>query len=390
MRSETDIKAIKKALQTICEHPLFVNSSVYTRLLTYLVEKAIAGEDIKEFTIGADLFGKNYSGDKNDGSVRTYMYKLRKKLAAYYAEKETEDEVIFEIKKGQYNLNFIGKKEYIQAKNLHEIRIPTKQIKQVGAVLFILLTLVLVFRTYQNQPPSIWKSFMKRNADNLLIISDQYMLMYTNEFGEKHATMYREINSDQDLFQYKESHPNRKVDKTDFTVMTKMAPFATKSLYDWFQRYHKDFSLQLESKLSYDEIRENNIVFIGQFKTMSTSKSLFLSNSAAFSIYDDGYKYEKDGETKVYNTIFSSDKKVEYAMVSYTSFHPDKKALYFVSNNDVGVLATLRNFTDPEFLKTFTKKLPTSDTPFNALFKVTGIDRTDVSCELVELETLMP
>lgn len=386
MNPNIDSKEIKTALNAICKHHLFVNSSVYTRLLTYLVDKAINEEDIKEFTIGADLFGKNYLDNKNDGTVRTYMYKLRKKLATYYSDHSTKHNVIFAIEKGQYNLSFISQKEFYQDKTKPEIRIPISRLKQFVVVLLVMFASIFAFKTYQNHTPTIWKSYMKKGADNLLIISDQYMLMATNEFGEKHATMYRQINSDKDLFQFKKENPNRKIENTDFTLMSKMAPYATKRLDEWFMDNNSNFGLQLESKLSYDEIRDNNIVFVGQFKTMSTSSSLFLKNSKIFSIYDDGFKCSKNQKEIIYNSYLTSAKKVEYAMVSYTSFHPDKKALYFVSNNDVGVMATLRNFTDSEFLENFYKKLPHPSAHFNALFKVEGIDRTDLSCELVELE----
>lgn len=385
MRPEMNINEIKASLKEISDHPLFANSVVYTRLLTYLVDKAIAGETIKEYTIGADLFGKNYLSDKNNGTVRSYMYKLRKKLASYYAEEEYKHNIIFEIKKGQYNLNFISKKEYKRDKKEPIVSIPEKRLKQAVTVLLLLLVTIFVLNKYTKQTPVLWDAFFKNGANNLLILSDQYTLMETNAYGETHATMYRRINSDNDLFDFKAKNPDRKLDNTDFTLMSKMAPYATKRLDEWFLGNNSNFKLQLESKLSYDEIRDNNIIFVGQFKTMNTSRSLFLKNSKVFSIYDDGYKCTTENGEKIYNTEFS-DKKVEYAMVSFTSFHPHKKALYFVSNNDVGVLATLRNFTNNEFLKEFTRKLPTPETHFNALFKVVGIERTDLSCELVELE----
>lgn len=59
-----------------------------------------------------------------------------------------------------------------------------------------------------------------------------------------------------------------------------------------------------------------------------------------------------------------------------------------MSNYDIGVMATLRNLTNKVWLKEFYKKLPSKKNNFNALFKVSGIHRTDVSCELLELEVI--
>ena len=41
-----------------------------------------------------------------------------------------------------------------------------------------------------------------------------------------------------------------------------------------------------------------------------------------------------------------------------------------------------------DYLKSFYKKLPSEASYFNALFKVEGVERTDATCELVELEII--
>jgi hypothetical protein len=386
MISKADEKMIKEALGKLCAHPLFVNSIVYTRLLRYLVEKAIQKEDIKEYTIGADLFGKNYLSDKNDGTVRTHMYKLRKKLAVCYADKNRQNDIIFEIKKGQYNLDFISKKEFNQQKPSATLQIPFKYLKISCLVLLFVLISVSGVRNYLQHPPQVWNGFLEKGANNVVVISDQYIIMATNEYGEKHATMYGEINSNEELLAYKKEYPDHKIDNTDYTLMSKMAPFGIKKLDEWFLGWNSNFRLQLESNLTLTDIKENNILFIGQFKTMNLSKSFFLKNSKVFSIYGDGFKCSDKGQEKIYNTQFVENGKVEYALVSFTTLSPGKSALYFVSNNDIGVMATLRNFTDKDWLKTFSAKLPDNGNKFNALFEVSGLQRTDMSCKLVELE----
>ncbi|SIS47737.1 hypothetical protein SAMN05421766_102166 [Zobellia uliginosa] len=388
MISEPDQNTIEKALNDLCAHPIFVNSLVYKQLLQYLVKKAIEKEDIKEYTIGADLFGKNYLNDKNDGAVRTHMYKLRKKMAAYYADRNVQNEIIFEIKKGQYNLDFISKKEYDRHKRSLEFQIPLKWVKGIGLVLLLTFGAIWGISYYLGRPPALWEDFLKNGDKTLVVISDQYMLMHTNIQGEKHPTMYSKINSDEDLFAFKKEHPDRKLEMTDFTLVSKMAPYGIKNLDEWFFGWDSDFKLGLESNLTLNNIKENNIVFIGQFKTMNLSKSFFLRDSKVFSTYGDGFKVNVKGKKKVYTTQFAPNKKVEYALVSFTSLSPDKRALFFVSNNDIGVMATLRLFTDPTWLKTLEEKLPQKNSRFNALFEVSGMQRTQMSSELIELEIL--
>ena len=109
-----------------------------------------------------------------------------------------------------------------------------------------------------------------------------------------------------------------------------------------------------------------------------------------FSTYKDGFKFKNDTSEKVYNTIFEQNGNIEYAMVSYNSYSPGKKALFFVSNNDIGVIATVRNFTNPKWLSSFGHQLPKSTQYFNALFEVSGIQRNDTNCKLVALEIVAP
>lgn len=386
MISNRDISGINKALEAICNHPLFINSSVYTRLLTYLVEKAIQEEDVKEFTIGADLFGKNYIEDKNDGTVRSYMYKLRKKLAAYYDENEGSHQVIFDLEKGQYNLNFLTRKEYQQKEDIAVLKIPLRTVKMAGILLFMVLLTILSINIFSLQTPALWTSFVENKSDNLVIISDQYVVMERNADGSRNATMFMEMNSDDDLISFRETSPERELSKTDFTLMTKMAPYGIKLIDRWFFKHNSDYRLQLESRLTYDDVKSHNFIFIGQYKTMNLSKSLFLNNSQHFTTYGDGFRFNDGDIDKVYNTRRENFEKIEYVMVSYFTHSADRKALYFTSNNDIGVTATLDNFTNKKWLREFENQLPSKSSYFNALFEVRGLQRTDIHCKLVELE----
>ena len=388
MKFVKDTKTIEEALKRICSHPLFINSSIYTRLLAYLVEKALAQEELKEFTIGADLFGKNYIDNKNDGLVRSYMYKLRKKLTAYYNEVGAQESVIFEIKKGQYNLSFTSSNNYRQQKETAAIRIPIKVLKYAGLIAFTLLVGTFVFIHHLNKPSPIWNPFFEKTTTNMVVISDQYVVDQIFEDGELHAVIYREIKNPKDFLNYSRKYPKKNIKTNDYTLVSKMAPYSIKAITQWFDIYKKDYTLQLESKLSLEDVQANNIIFVGQFKTMNLSESLFLKNSKVFSTYLDGFKFKKNGNVKVFDTTHGENGKIEYAMVSYSSISPGKKAIYFVSNNDIGVMATLRKFTDKDWLNEFSNNLPKNTTHFNALFEVSGLQRTDISCTLVELEII--
>ncbi|WP_139956933.1 hypothetical protein [Flavicella sediminum] len=383
-------KEIYEALNRIQGHELFKRSSTYSSLLTYLVEKALVGEDLKEYTIGTDLFGENYENDKNYGTVRSKMYKLREKLSKYYENDGKKELLIFDIKKGQYNLTFLSADTYFESKPRkgENLIIPIKHLKIALALLLIAVFSFFIVRTLITKPTFIWEAYFEKKAENLLIISDQFIVYEKMKDGKMYGVSYPEINNYKDLIQYTQEHPNKDLKITDYTLMSKMAPYTVKTLSKWFDFNDNDFHLQLESKLKYEDLQKYNTIFIGQYKTMNLSKSLFLKDSKVFSTFKDGFKYKTDSIEKLYNTKFGTNLNVEYAMVSYNTSESGHSALYFVSNNDIGVLATVRKFTSKIWLSEFQKQLQGTTKHFNALFEVRGIERNDFNCKLMELEVL--
>ncbi|MGY6647722.1 hypothetical protein [Wenyingzhuangia sp. IMCC45574] len=391
MSKHIDSKKIQETLRKISKHNLFVNAPTHLRILTYLVEKAIKVEDVTEKTIGIDLFGESYTSTKTGGTIRSYMSKLRKKLENYYNEVGKAEDLVFFIPKGQYNLRFIPHKDFkkiYKTQTTYNFSLTLKSIYISITIILLSMATVFLIQKYYNNHSLIWEPFFENNAKNMVIISDQYMVnVIDKQYNEKHPTVYP-INSQNDYVRYVQENPDRNLEATDYTLMSKMAPYGVKLLTEWFTKNNSNYLLQLESKLTYNDISNYNLLFIGQYKTMNLSNSFFLKKSNCFSLYKDGFQYEKDNTKKRYNTQRMKNGRVEYAMVSFTSFTKGKQAFYFVSNNDIGTMATLRYFTQKESLKKFIQLLPDRNTSFNALFKVSGLQRNDISCELVELEVI--
>ena len=84
-------------------------SEVQRRLLIYLVEKSLAGEadDLKEYTIGVDAFGKPPSYDpRQESVVRMHVARLRQKLAEYYRAEGAADPIRMDLPKGGFKMVF--------------------------------------------------------------------------------------------------------------------------------------------------------------------------------------------------------------------------------------------------------------------------------------------
>ncbi len=79
------------------------------RFLAFVVEETIhgRGEQLKEFLVGVEVFGKEASFDpRNDPIVRVQARRLRARLARYYREEGQNDEVVIDLPKGGYAPTF--------------------------------------------------------------------------------------------------------------------------------------------------------------------------------------------------------------------------------------------------------------------------------------------
>lgn len=148
MNQTIDKAELDVTLQNICEHKLFVNAPIYQQLLRYLVEKALLEEDIKEYTIGSDVFGIDYALDNNNSTVRSYMYKLRKKLASYYNETNNVNAIVFSIKKGQYNLSFEKPAAKTPRKITISFQMSVKQLVLIAGIILISSLTLWMHRQY--------------------------------------------------------------------------------------------------------------------------------------------------------------------------------------------------------------------------------------------------
>jgi TolB-like protein/tetratricopeptide (TPR) repeat protein len=105
VRTNIDHVAIRKQLDRILSHPLFVRSERMGRFLRLAVERTLAGGagELKEYLLGVEVFDRKPSYDPRvDPIVRVEARRLRSKLQAYYDGDGRDDPIIFEFSKGAY------------------------------------------------------------------------------------------------------------------------------------------------------------------------------------------------------------------------------------------------------------------------------------------------
>src|SRR6516165_1902776 len=97
--------AVRDQLNLIVQDPAFRSSKRSVQFLKYVVEKTLEGQadQIKERTIGVEVFGRKPSYDTNeDHIVRTAAGELRKRLAIYYSDEKHRSELRMSLIPGSY------------------------------------------------------------------------------------------------------------------------------------------------------------------------------------------------------------------------------------------------------------------------------------------------
>jgi tetratricopeptide (TPR) repeat protein len=85
---------IQAAVAKVLQDKTFRRASVMSRLLQYLVDRALAGIPVKSYTIATEALGRAADdGADADTYARVAVGRLRKALIAYYASHPDEDEI---------------------------------------------------------------------------------------------------------------------------------------------------------------------------------------------------------------------------------------------------------------------------------------------------------
>src|SRR5580700_6146430 len=96
---------IRAQLDLLVRDESFRSSKRSVAFLRYVVEQTLNGSasQIKERTIGVEVFGREPSYDTNlDHIVRTAATELRKRLAIYYGEEKHKSELRISLTPGSY------------------------------------------------------------------------------------------------------------------------------------------------------------------------------------------------------------------------------------------------------------------------------------------------
>jgi len=219
-RADVDPDAVREQLERITASAVFRNSKRYSALLKHVVERSLEGkpEDLKERTIGIDVFGRNADYDTNsDHVVRSVAGEVRRRLAQYYMEPGRESELRIDLLAGSYVPQFrmpLERAELVPVAAPVEMpaSVPARRTAIAGVILAV--AVVAVVAVLLSRPASALQEFW-----NPLLASESPALLCV---GGGSSSVAREVEQAMPIGEF-DRQPSRRMHTSDALALAGLA-----------------------------------------------------------------------------------------------------------------------------------------------------------------------
>ncbi len=361
-----EIESLQTQIQRILQSKAFRTSEVQRNLLAYLAEKSIAGtaDNLKEYSVGLDVFGKPASYDpRQESTVRMHVGRLRQKLAEYYRSEGVDDLVVVDLPKGGFKVTFEPRAKLAVPENTPvepvvivkthyrvEIALGAGLLIAIVCAAYFGLRLLNVERAKAPIPGQIseWTPELKQLWEPILTPGRPLMIcMSTPASG-----------------------------RTD--LGTANGAFL---LGQFLGERKKDIQLTPTEQLSMAEIAMGNVVFLGP---TSGGRQIHVPEDRQLVLEANGIRNlnPRPGELPLLvdrSPVDPQDTAESYALIShFPGLYGNGELLYFSGNKIPAVMGAVQAFTDPNFARTLVAKMktPTGVVPhfYQVVLKVRSMD----------------
>ena len=362
----------RQILQEILESPDFKESKRFQELLSYLVEETLAGRVPKEITIGMQFFAKDSSFDpKEDPTVRVYLNNLRKKLEHYYLTSPTPHPYRLGIPKGHYQVEFVesDKKPVEGTRNW-------TLVVAAGVFLVALAFTAGYFggrsSTSEVSPPSlqspIWSEFVAPEGRPTLVVLGDFFFLYERHEDGTIGNFIRDIkiNTPDDYRKVIKQDPPfaKRFVQSDFTFLRPSASWGLSQILPILQHSPKGYSIKLASQFTVDDLKSNNVIFIGSFKTLYNLQKFLHVFGLEYTITPASFKIkgEKNDSTIRFSPtdLKGGSYEKDFAVVAKAAGPDGSTIVLLLGFADSGVIEASRAATDPQMLETIRSKFAPS------------------------------
>jgi len=296
--TEEKRNAILAQVGRILSDPLFQHSKRYPSILRYIVTETLEGraEQLKERTLGMELFGREPDYDTNDDHVvRTTVGEVRRRLEQYYHKPGHENEIRIDLPLGSYVAEFKAPEEIPPATAKvpsHPKRFPYL-IAAVGVC--VILLAVSVWSGFWRQKTaldSFWDPVLNESSSALICIGQNgpaidaernlpYLLESQEREASKRVLPRAERNVTIDEFT---KNPSWSLHLADVLTTLKIAGY--------LQVKKKPYRCQSAALTTFADLRNGPSIFIGGFnnpwsmRLMSQMRFSFESSGSIYYIKD--------------------------------------------------------------------------------------------------------
>lgn len=364
--------AIEAQLERLLENPFFSHSRRFPSFLRYVVNATVNlhPEDLKERTLGVEIFGKNADYDTaTDPIVRVTAAEIRKRIAQYYQDPGHEHELRISLPPGSYVPQFQLRPAASAFQEAHQATafeagaatskppshagMASNRLRWVLAVILILLALggtfsLLAWRHMERSAfAEFWDPILSSSEPVLFCVADQ-----------THYTAITLRDADDPARQVTLQDNLTAVVIDDLDAITKIAGV--------LQSAGKRYTLRGEGTTSLMDLRNGPSVIIGAFDNSWALRMLrplrfhFANNPdmSVFSIIDSS----KPGQTRWVvdrKQQIATNNYRDYAIVArFTDATTGKPTLVAAGIGRGGTIAAGEFLTNPDLLQAVRNQRP--------------------------------
>lgn len=388
-------------------------SRTYSRLFEYLIQAGLNNRSPKEIEVAIDVFGKDESFDvSKDATVRVYIHKLRKKLADFYAKNPDTRDYRLIIPNGQYRIQLQGSG---QETGVVSSPAAPARLRDILISLVVLLLGINVYLLADNRGatqseavrPSntlthpLWSPFIDDDLPITIILGDYYIFGELDHAGEV-SRMIRNfsVNSAADFETLLMQFPEESAHYVDMNLsyLPTGSAFALREIIPLLSATGKPLHISLMSELNINSIKAGHIIYIGYISALQKLEDFVFSASrlAVGDTYDE--LFDRDtGESYISEAGIAYNETRNYRDYGLISSFPGpagNRMLVIAGARDTGLMhvahamATHQSLTELE--QVINSMEPGKTPAFEALYEVTGVNRTSLDGRLVFSSLLDP
>jgi hypothetical protein len=366
-----DRSAILAQLDRILANPSFKNSRRYPNLLRYVVEHTLDGRagDLKERTLGIDVFGREPDYDTNlDPVVRTSAAEIRKRLAQYYQYPAHESELRIDLPLGSYAARFHSEKavpaplahpalvtEPASAMEPPAVRRRTVSLAWIAVPAVLLALAAVKFWPARSALDRLWSPVLESPDPALLCVGQRPFIAFSETEPKSLPAAAKSAPGPQTTLYQLYYLGSQNVAIADVITMARLAGL--------LQAEGKAYHIRAESSTTFEDLRDGPVVLIGAF---NNDWSMRLMGPRRFSFERDGDTFWiKDAQNPSdrshaanYTTPYLQVTE-DYALISRVRDSVTERMMVLAGGlTGYGTLAASEFLTNPEYMEAIAAHAP--------------------------------